>query len=159
MPLVFVGLGANLGDREGTIRQALSQLSAHPDIHTLQVSRLIETHPQGVSAAQPLYLNGVCSFTTSLSAQSLMTLFQDIEQFFGRRSKGDGAPRSLDLDLLFYGNSIISEPGLQVPHPHIQDRSFVLMPFMDLDPKFEHPVLKVSIQDLFAASSSGATSG
>jgi 2-amino-4-hydroxy-6-hydroxymethyldihydropteridine diphosphokinase len=129
----FVGLGANLGDREGTIRAALEELDATDGISVVAVSTLRETEPVGVGP-QPLFLNGVAQLETSLSARELLDQLLETERRFGRvRVPGEHGPRTLDLDLLLYGDEQIEEPGLTVPHPRLHERSFVLEPLAELN--------------------------
>jgi 2-amino-4-hydroxy-6-hydroxymethyldihydropteridine diphosphokinase len=130
----YVGLGANLGDREATIRAAVEALAAEGAIEVLAVSSLRETQPVGVGE-QPLFLNGAAAIQTALSASELLGHLLSIEQRFGRvRIPGEHSPRTLDLDLLLYGDETIEEPGLTVPHPRLHERRFVLEPLAELDP-------------------------
>jgi 2-amino-4-hydroxy-6-hydroxymethyldihydropteridine diphosphokinase len=130
--LAYVGLGANLGDREATIRAAIDALAAVDGIEVVAVSTLRETEPVGVGP-QPLFLNGAAALETTLSARELLETLLAIEQRFGRtRVAGEHGPRTLDLDLLLYGAERIDEPGLTVPHPRLLERVFVLEPLADL---------------------------
>jgi 2-amino-4-hydroxy-6-hydroxymethyldihydropteridine diphosphokinase len=131
---VFIGLGANLGDREATIHTALAELDARQGISLVAVSTLRDTEPVGVGE-QPRYLNGVAELETTLSARELLELLLETEQRFGRvRVPGEHGPRTLDLDLLLYGDEELDEPGLTVPHPRLHERSFVLEPLAELAP-------------------------
>jgi 2-amino-4-hydroxy-6-hydroxymethyldihydropteridine diphosphokinase len=131
---VYVGLGANLGDRERTVRSAVDALAGEPGIEVLAVSTLRETEPVGVGE-QPRYLNGVAELETSLEARDLLDRLLVVEQRFGRvRVPGAHGPRTLDLDLLLYGEEAIDEPGLCVPHPRLHERRFVLEPLAELAP-------------------------
>jgi 2-amino-4-hydroxy-6-hydroxymethyldihydropteridine diphosphokinase len=130
----FVGLGANLGDREATIRAALAALADEDGIDVVAVSTLRETEPVGVGP-QPLFLNGAAELETTLSPRDLLDRLLATEQRFGRvRVPGEHGPRTLDLDLLLYGDEHIDEPGLTVPHPRLHERAFVLEPLAELDP-------------------------
>jgi 2-amino-4-hydroxy-6-hydroxymethyldihydropteridine diphosphokinase len=130
----FVGLGANLGDREGTIRAALAALGAEDGVEVVAVSTLRETEPVGVGP-QPVFLNGAAELETTLSARELLDLLLETERRFGRvRVPGEHGPRTLDLDLLLYGDEVIEEPGLTVPHPRLHERRFVLEPLAELAP-------------------------
>jgi 2-amino-4-hydroxy-6-hydroxymethyldihydropteridine diphosphokinase len=132
MTRAYVGLGANLGDREATIRAALDALAAEDGIDVVAVSTLRETEPVGVGA-QPLFLNGAAELETTLTAHELLDRLLATEQRFGRvRVAGEHGPRTLDLDLLLYGDEQIDEPGLTVPHPRLEERAFVLDPLRDL---------------------------
>jgi 2-amino-4-hydroxy-6-hydroxymethyldihydropteridine diphosphokinase len=130
----YVGLGANLGDREATIRAAVEALSADEGIEVADLSTLRETEPVGVGE-QPLFLNGVVALDTTLSARELLDRLLEIEQRFGRvRISGEHGPRTLDLDLLLYGDDAVDEPGLTLPHPRLHERRFVLEPLGELAP-------------------------
>jgi 2-amino-4-hydroxy-6-hydroxymethyldihydropteridine diphosphokinase len=130
----YVGLGANLGEREATIRAACEALSAERGIEVVAVSTLRETEPVGVGE-QPLFLNGVAALDTTLEPGALLDRLLAVEQRFGRvRVAGEHGPRTLDLDLLLYGNQEIEEPGLTVPHPRLHERRFVLEPLAELNP-------------------------
>jgi 2-amino-4-hydroxy-6-hydroxymethyldihydropteridine diphosphokinase len=130
----YVGLGANLGDRERTLRAAVDALGVEEAIEVVAVSTLRETDPVGVGD-QPRFLNGVAALETSLGARELLDRLLAVEQRFGRvRVPGEHGPRTLDLDLLLYGDETIDEPGLAVPHPRIHERRFVLEPLAELAP-------------------------
>jgi len=130
----YVGLGANLGDRERTLREAVDALGAEEGIEVAAVSTLRETDPVGVGE-QPRFLNGVAALETSLGARELLDRLLAVEQRFGRvRVPGELRPRTLDLDLLLYGDETIDEPGLAVPHPRMHERRFVLEPLAELAP-------------------------
>jgi 2-amino-4-hydroxy-6-hydroxymethyldihydropteridine diphosphokinase len=130
----YVGLGANLGEREATIRAAVEALAAEEGVEVVAVSRLRETEPVGVGE-QPTFLNGAAALDTALSARDLLDRLFEIEQRFGRvRIPGEHGPRTLDLDLLLYGDETIDEPGLTVPHPRLYERRFVLEPLAELAP-------------------------
>jgi len=130
----YVGLGANLGDRERTLRAAVDALAAEDEVEVVSVSVLRETEPVGVGR-QPLYLNGAAELETTLTARRLLDRLLAVEQRFGRiRVPGEQGPRTLDLDLLLYGDEVIDEPGLTVPHPRLHERRFVLEPLAELAP-------------------------
>ena len=132
MTIAYVGLGANLGDREATIRAALAALAEEDGIDVVAVSILRETEPVGVGP-QPLFLNGAAELETSLTARELLDRLLATEQRFGRvRIPGEHGPRTLDLDLLLYGTARIEEPGLTIPHPRLHERAFVLEPLAEL---------------------------
>ena len=142
MPRVFVGLGSNLGDREQTLEAALAELAADPGIELVAVSRLIETEPVGYTA-QPRFLNGVAALETELPARDLLDRLLELERRFGRRREDvpPQGPRTLDLDLLLYGEAEIDEPGLRVPHPRLHERGFVLGPLAEVAPGLDVPGL------------------
>jgi 2-amino-4-hydroxy-6-hydroxymethyldihydropteridine diphosphokinase len=130
----YVGLGANLGDRERTLRAAVDALAAEDGIDVAAVSTLRETEPVGVGR-QPDFVNGVVALDTTLGARELLERLLAVEERFGRvRVPGEHPPRTLDLDLLLYGDEQIDEPGLSVPHPRLHERRFVLEPLAELAP-------------------------
>jgi 2-amino-4-hydroxy-6-hydroxymethyldihydropteridine diphosphokinase len=135
----YVGLGANLGDRERTLREAVAALGAEEEIDVVAVSTLRETEPVGVGV-QPRFLNGAAALETTLQPGELLDRLLAIEQRFGRvRVQGEHGPRTLDLDLLLYGNEQIEASGLTVPHPRLHERRFVLEPLAELDPALVVP--------------------
>jgi 2-amino-4-hydroxy-6-hydroxymethyldihydropteridine diphosphokinase len=139
MPLVYVGLGSNLGDREGTIRQALERLAADGRIEVVAVSSLRETDPVGY-LDQPRFLNGAAALRTELSPRALLERLQDVERELGRDRSGPRyGPRTIDLDLLVYGAETVNEPGLEIPHPRLAERLFVLEPLAELNESLEVP--------------------
>jgi 2-amino-4-hydroxy-6-hydroxymethyldihydropteridine diphosphokinase len=130
----YVGLGANLDDRERTLRAAVDALGSEDGVEVVAVSTLRETEPVGVGD-QPLFLNGAVALDTSLDARELLDRLLALEQRFGRvRISGEHGARTLDLDLLLYGEETIDEPGLTVPHPRLHERRFVLEPLVELAP-------------------------
>jgi len=134
MAFAHVGLGANLGEREATLRRALELLDSLPDIAVAAVSSLRETDPEGY-LEQPRFLNGAAAVETGLAARTLLERLLAVELELGRRRDGPlFGPRTIDLDLLLYGNQTIDEPGLRVPHPRLHERLFVLEPLVELDP-------------------------
>jgi 2-amino-4-hydroxy-6-hydroxymethyldihydropteridine diphosphokinase len=136
----FVGLGSNLGDREATLRATVGRLRGLPGAEVRGVSRFRDTEPVGY-ADQPRFLNGAVELETTLSPQALLAALLVLERAFGRDravSPPQG-PRTLDLDLLLYGEETIAEPGLEVPHPRLQERRFVLEPLAELDPALVVP--------------------
>jgi 2-amino-4-hydroxy-6-hydroxymethyldihydropteridine diphosphokinase len=140
MARAFVGLGSNLGDRESTLRAAVGRLRGLNGTEVLAVSRFRDTDPVGY-VDQPRFLNGVVELETDFSARELLGALLELERSLGRdRSKGPPqGPRTLDLDLLLYGDETIAEPGLTVPHPRLHERAFVLEPLVELDPALEVP--------------------
>ena len=135
----YVGLGANLGPKEVTILRAVDLLGATEGIEVLGLSRLRETDPVGVTD-QPMFLNGAAALETALSPRELLDVLLRIEQELGRvRDDQRWGPRTIDLDLLVYGDEIVDEPGLRVPHPRLHERRFALEPLADLEPTLEIP--------------------
>jgi 2-amino-4-hydroxy-6-hydroxymethyldihydropteridine diphosphokinase len=133
----FVGLGSNLGDSILVVRAALRALGGLPDTDLLQASNLYRTPAWGVTA-QPDFINAVAMIETGLSAQALLAAMLQIERDAGRDRREDGSdrwgPRMLDLDLLLYADAVIDEPGLRVPHPHLHERAFALLPLVEIAP-------------------------
>jgi 2-amino-4-hydroxy-6-hydroxymethyldihydropteridine diphosphokinase len=152
----FVGLGSNLGERETTLRAAIGRLRTIPNVEVRRVSTLRDTEPIGY-VDQPRFLNGVVELETTLSARALLGVLLELERAFGRdRSTGPPmGPRTLDLDLLLYGDATIDEPLLEVPHPRLQERRFVLEPLAELDPDLEVPG-QGSVQVLLSKLDSGS---
>jgi 2-amino-4-hydroxy-6-hydroxymethyldihydropteridine diphosphokinase len=131
--LAYVGLGSNLGDREATLRRAAELIGAQ------RLSTIVETEPWGY-VNQPLFLNAVAEIDTPLEPRPLLTHLLDVERRLGRERVGpQWGPRTIDLDLLLYGDRAIDEPGLQVPHPRMAERLFVLEPLAELAPELEIP--------------------
>jgi 2-amino-4-hydroxy-6-hydroxymethyldihydropteridine diphosphokinase len=140
MTRAYVGLGANLGDREQNLRRAVELLAAEPGIELVAVSSFRETDPVGY-LDQPRFLNGACTVETDLTASELLERLLAVERALGRE-RGTGprwGPRTIDLDLLLYGEETIDEPGLTVPHPRLTERSFALEPLVELAPGLRLP--------------------
>jgi 2-amino-4-hydroxy-6-hydroxymethyldihydropteridine diphosphokinase len=136
----FVGLGSNLGDREATLRAAVGRLRGLSQTEVRGVSAFRDTEPVGY-VDQPRFLNGAVEVETALSPRALLDALLQLERDFGRdrsASRPQG-PRTLDLDLLLYGEETIGEPGLEVPHPRLHERGFVLEPLAELDPALVVP--------------------
>jgi 2-amino-4-hydroxy-6-hydroxymethyldihydropteridine diphosphokinase len=150
MARAHVALGSNLGDREQTIRSALSELASTPGVEVVAVSSLHETEPVGY-LDQPWFLNGAAALETSLEPRELLDLLLSVERRFGRVREGAPAqgPRTLDLDLLLYEDREIDEEGLQIPHPRLHERAFVLGPLAELGPGLLVPG-KGQVQTLLA---------
>ena len=139
MALVYIGLGSNVGDREQTIRDAVARLDAQDEIELVRISSLRETDPVGYTD-QPRFVNGVAALETDLPPRGLLERMLRIERDLGRTRDGPRfGPRTIDLDLLLYGDAEVDEPGLQIPHPRMTERSFVLEPLAELDPALEVP--------------------
>ena len=147
MARVFIGFGSNLGDRRENISKALELIKERCSI--VKVSSIYETEPVGY-LDQGMFLNGVLEVESKLNCRELLEFLLSIEDELGRvRTIKDG-PRTMDLDILFYGDSIIEEEDLIVPHPRLHERKFVLEPLNELDSEFIHPKLKKSIKELFS---------
>jgi 2-amino-4-hydroxy-6-hydroxymethyldihydropteridine diphosphokinase len=146
-PSVYLGLGGNLGDRAARLREGLWRLA--PDVGIEAVSSLYETDPVGV-VDQPAFLNAVCRGRTALEPQALLDRVKEIERAAGRRAGPRWGPRPLDIDILLYGDRVISSPNLQIPHPRLAERAFVLCPLADLAPAQVVPGLRRTVQELLA---------
>ncbi|HEY4621084.1 MAG TPA: 2-amino-4-hydroxy-6-hydroxymethyldihydropteridine diphosphokinase [Gaiellaceae bacterium] len=134
MARAYVGLGANVGPREETLRQAVELLATEDGVEVVGVSTLRETDPVGV-VDQPRFLNGAVAVGTTLSPRELLDVLLGIERTLGRVRDGTRwGPRTVDLDLLVYADEMVDEPGLRVPHPRLQERRFALEPLAELDP-------------------------
>lgn len=144
----YIALGANLGDRMGALRAAVIALAAADNVSPPSTSPLYETAPVGGPEDQSSYLNAVVHIQTTLSSHALLDLLQSIEQENHRTRDIRWGPRTLDLDILFYGNQVIADGRLEIPHPRLHLRRFVLQPLADLAPNFVHPVLEKSIASL-----------
>jgi len=134
----YVGVGGNVGDVETTIAEAMWALDSLPQTSIRAQSRLYRTPPWG-NTEQPPFLNAVVELQTRLTPRVLLDLLLDIELRFGRdRSEGEKwGPRALDLDLLVFGEEQLDEPGMHIPHPHLHERAFVLVPLAEIAPRLE----------------------
>jgi 2-amino-4-hydroxy-6-hydroxymethyldihydropteridine diphosphokinase len=145
-----IALGSNLdspwGDSAATLRAACDRIGAHPAIALLQCSAFYRTSPLG--PPQPDYVNACVVVQTRLGAIALLDELLAIEQVFGRKRLTHWGPRTLDLDLLLYDTEIVDHPRLQVPHPGMSDRSFVLIPLAEIAPEWIHPLTQMSILKL-----------
>jgi 2-amino-4-hydroxy-6-hydroxymethyldihydropteridine diphosphokinase len=144
----FLAFGSNLGDRRGTLSKARAILQEVQGIQVGKVSQLYETDPVGGPPDQPSYLNSVIELRTGLSPEELLSCCRNIEQRFGRERKERWGPRTLDLDILFFGTVVSASPRLTIPHPRLHERPFVLMPLADIAPGWIHPVQKKTIGQL-----------
>ena len=139
MTHAYIGLGANLGPREATLLRAVERLAAEDEITVLELSSLRDTEPVGVTD-QPEFLNGALAVETTLSPRELLDALMRIERELGRvRGAERFGPRTIDLDLLLYGDEVVEEPGLTVPHPRLHERRFALEPLAELDPELDIP--------------------
>ena len=147
---VAIALGANLGDREETLDQAVAAIGALPDITVSTVSRWYDTAPVG-DESQPRFLNGAMVVSTSLEPRPLLEELHAIERRFGRdRAKEErwGA-RTLDLDILLFGERVVEEAGLTIPHPRMHERGFVLEPLAEIGAALRHPIRGESVGELW----------
>jgi 2-amino-4-hydroxy-6-hydroxymethyldihydropteridine diphosphokinase len=133
----FVGLGSNVGDRRATLERALELLRERVDVRA--VSSVRETEPWGV-VDQPMFLNAAAEIETELTPRDLLDVLLEVERRLGRTREGPRyGPRTIDLDLLLYGDDVVDEPGLAVPHARLHERTFVLEPLAELDPTLVVP--------------------
>jgi 2-amino-4-hydroxy-6-hydroxymethyldihydropteridine diphosphokinase len=153
----YIGLGSNLGDRAVNLNGAIERLS---NIGRLTaVSSVYETKPWGVEGYQPRYLNQVAAVNTTLDPLEVVTELLSIEYSLGRAREGKNASRTLDLDLLLHGDSIVEASGVTVPHPRLHERAFVLVPLNEIAAELVHPVLGRSIANLTDDSDKSGISG
>jgi 2-amino-4-hydroxy-6-hydroxymethyldihydropteridine diphosphokinase len=153
---VYLSLGANLGERAATLRRAVRDFAALGTV--TRVSSLYETEPVGYTD-QPNFLNAVVMLETELEPLELLAGTSAIEHAHGRQRSFKNAPRTLDIDILFFGERIIAESNLVVPHPRLAQRAFVLVPLAEIAPELRHPVLSASARDLLAQLSDDDRSG
>jgi len=147
MKPVYLGLGSNVGDPVAQIRKALERIRGAKGIRILRVSSLYRTEPQG-ETEQDWFVNAVAEVETSLLPLQLLDLLQEIETRMERNTPYRWGPRSIDLDILFFGNRIVEEPELTIPHPLVEQRRFVLEPLVELAPNGIHPLNGKTFQDL-----------
>jgi len=147
MPEVFVGLGANLGEPADNLRSAVARLRDIMEVGA--VSSLYRTEPVGLRE-QPDFLNAALGGSTSLTPRELIAAFAGIEGALGRVRDMPMGPRTLDLDLLLYGSEVVEGTGVQVPHPRMADRRFVLLPLAEIAPLARHPVLGLTVVEMLA---------
>jgi 2-amino-4-hydroxy-6-hydroxymethyldihydropteridine diphosphokinase len=148
MKTVYLSLGSNVGDREAMLQAAIDELHA-PDLRVVHVSPVYETEPMDVPN-QRWFLNLVLEGQTDLFPKQLLARIQKIEQRLGRRRTTPKGPRTIDIDIVFYGNFVIRTPSLVIPHERFAQRSFVLTPMVELAPNLRDPVSRRSMRDLLA---------
>ena len=135
---VYLGLGSNMGDSRANLQRAVALLDLHPEIKVERVSPFLETAPVGY-LEQPHFLNGVLQATTTLSPQALLAAAQSIENRLGRKRTVRWGPRTIDIDILLYGDLVLKSADLTIPHPRMQERAFVLQPLALLAPELRLP--------------------
>jgi 2-amino-4-hydroxy-6-hydroxymethyldihydropteridine diphosphokinase len=148
VPLVGIALGSNLGDRRAHIDLAVASLGAI--IADLRVSRVLETDPVDVVGPQGPFLNAAVAGEFEGAALGLLTTLLTLEREHGRERPYPGAPRTLDLDLIFFGDARVDEPGLAVPHPRFRERRFVLEPLAEVAPGWRDPVTGLTVAELLS---------
>jgi 2-amino-4-hydroxy-6-hydroxymethyldihydropteridine diphosphokinase len=145
---VHVGLGSNLGDREAQLARAAAAMAALPQVEVERTSHVFDSAPQGPE--QPRYLNAVIELRTTLPPRALLRQLKALEKQLGRVASERWGPRCIDLDILLWGECIVAEPDLQVPHLSLHQRAFALAPLCELAPDARHPVMHQRIQELLA---------
>ncbi len=145
---VFLGLGGNLGDPLAAFRRSRQKLIAHPAISDCHSSPLYQTPPIGGPADQPDYLNAALMLRTSLDPRALLAFCHSLETEEGRKRKEHWGARTLDIDLLFYAQQQLKEADIEIPHPRLMERHFVLLPLVALAPDYHHPQTGMSMQEL-----------
>ncbi len=150
--LVYLSLGSNLGDREANLRAAIERLAALGEVRS--VSSFYETEPVEV-ARQPWFLNCAVALQTEKMPKQFLAGLQGIEKAMGRQRTQPKGPRVIDLDILFFGNSVVDTAGLTIPHPALHERRFVLEPLAEIAPEQRHPVFKRTVRELRDALPAG----
>jgi 2-amino-4-hydroxy-6-hydroxymethyldihydropteridine diphosphokinase len=148
MPIVYIGIGSNIGDRRSSCLKAIALLEAG-GVKVLKRSSLHETEPWGVKE-QPRFLNMAIEAETGMAPRELLSFLKKIEDQMGRTRTVKWGPRTIDLDILFYGDMIIREPDLEIPHPFMHARDFVLEPLCEIAPQKVHPLLHRTVAKLTA---------
>ena len=146
----YIGLGSNLGPRAHTLRSALKELGAREGLRVVRVSSFIEREPVG-GPHQGRFINAAAEVRTMLTPRQLLRMLQETEDRFGRERAVRWGPRTLDLDLLLYDEEVICEPDLEVPHPLMHARRFVLEPLCEIAPDARHPALGKRVRELLEA--------
>ncbi len=144
---VYLGIGANLGDRKKNINSAFEALDREKDISPVRISTIYETEPECIKN-QPKFLNCAVEMSTLLPPAGLLRRLKKIEKKLGRTACELWGPRVIDLDILLYGSLIVDQPGLRVPHPRFEERIFVLLPMAEIAPDLRHPVSGKTMKEL-----------
>lgn len=142
---IYLGLGSNIGNKKAHLERALEHITGFMTI--LRVSSLYETAPVG-NLNQDWFLNAVIEVDAEQSPRELMDVLLGLESDMGRCRETLGDPRTIDMDILFFNSKIVEREDLQIPHPRLRERRFVLEPLMELCPQFVHPVLKITVTDM-----------
>ena len=154
MKTVYLGLGSNVGDREQTLQTAINRLNS-PDLRVKRASSVYETEPQG-RRNQRWFLNLVVEAQTDLFPRQLLGRIAKLEQQLGRRRMLANGPRTIDIDILFYGNFVVKTPELNIPHPRFAERRFVLAPMVELAPELRDPNSRRTMRELLPGTAGQA---
>lgn len=152
MPTAYLGLGSNKGERISFIETAITEIAGIEKTKLIRTSSVYETEPWGIKG-QDDYLNSAAEIRTDLSAEELLRALKGIESRIGRTVTAKWSEREIDIDLLFYGNDVLNNETIHVPHAEIENRKFVLIPMNELAPDLIHPVLNRSISELLLETS------
>ncbi|MEC4685892.1 MAG: 2-amino-4-hydroxy-6-hydroxymethyldihydropteridine diphosphokinase [Nitrospirota bacterium] len=148
MTTIYMGIGSNLGDREGACLKALEELEKR-GIKVTKKSSQYETEPWGVKN-QPKFINMAAEADTDLTPGEVLRVIQEIEKNLGRKETLRWGPRTVDIDILLYDALIVDEPDLRIPHPHMHERDFVLKPLSEIAPEAIHPLLKKTVREMLS---------
>ncbi len=146
-PRVYIGIGSNMGDRLANCRRAVEAIASAKENRILRCSPFYETEPVG-KKDQEWFINGVIAMETAVAPRGLLEFLLDIEKGMGRVRKEKWGPRVIDLDILLFGDEVIDEDDLEVPHPRIAERLFVLAPLSDIAPNLRHPVWNQTVSQM-----------
>ena len=144
---IYIALGSNLDDRQANLETAIESLGT--GIRVLKQSSIYETPPWGYEE-QPAFLNMVIKAETRLAPEELLKFIKTLETDLGRKATFRNGPRLIDMDILFYDQSVVDLPGLVIPHPHLQERGFVLVPLAEIAPDLIHPMLRINMRELLS---------
>jgi 2-amino-4-hydroxy-6-hydroxymethyldihydropteridine diphosphokinase len=147
----YVALGSNVGDREANMKRAVEELGRREGVRVAEVSSFLETDPVGGPEGQGRYLNAAVALETTLAPKELLAACMEVERALGRTRGPDDArwgPRRMDVDILLYGDEIVHEADLRIPHPRMHERMFVLAPLAEIAPDARHPVLMMTVDEL-----------